>query len=143
MSPFGLIISGINQSVYNSSLYYVNVTWTPTLEQFGLNIFCFSATNSERSANCIHLLKIQTMSNINENIVTLKLARSMLCHYLNNLCIILTMLLIFINTSYYVLLRILWSIEFIIVHLFCRVTSNQSCIELLGGGKYYASYWLM
>ena len=124
MSPFGLIVSGINQSVYNSSLYYVNVTWTPTLEQFGLNIFCFSATNSERSANCIHLLKIQTMSNINENIVTLKLARSMVCHYYH--CI-LTMLLL--------LLRILWIIEFIIVHLFYRVTSNQSCIELLGGGN--------
>lgn len=56
VSPFGLVRSEITQSVYDPNLYYINVTWTPTLEQFGLNIFCYSATNSGRYAGIMGML---------------------------------------------------------------------------------------
>ena len=48
ISPRGFHRTSLNQSSYNMSLYYINITWTPTLDQFGLNIFCFSAENSYR-----------------------------------------------------------------------------------------------
>lgn len=46
-SPLGLIRSSVVQSTFNSSLYYVNVTWTPSSNQIGtLQIFCFRARSS-------------------------------------------------------------------------------------------------
>ena len=44
VSPRGLMVDQqVEQSADNSSIYSVDVAWTPTLSQFGLNIFCFAA----------------------------------------------------------------------------------------------------
>ena len=56
-SPFGLRQSAVTQSQFNSQHYYINVTWTPTTSQFGLNQFCFRAVSSNGWAlnNCSEL----------------------------------------------------------------------------------------
>ena len=38
----------VEQSADNSSIYSVDVSWTPTLCQFGLNTFCFAAETVNR-----------------------------------------------------------------------------------------------
>ena len=48
ISPFGLTLSAVTQSQFNSTHYYSNVTWTPSQSQYGEpNQFSFSARNSE------------------------------------------------------------------------------------------------
>ena len=42
VSPIGLQKSAVGQSVYDSLLFYTNITWTPQISQYGLNIFCYS-----------------------------------------------------------------------------------------------------
>ena len=47
ISPIGVTRSAVIQSSFNSTLYYINVTWTPSSNQIGtLQVFCFHAQNS-------------------------------------------------------------------------------------------------
>ena len=46
-SPVGMNVSSVEQSPYNPQHYYVNVTWTPEVNQTRpRQIFCFRASSS-------------------------------------------------------------------------------------------------
>ena len=44
VSPLGLVKSTL--AMYGEQQWFINVTWTPTQDQSGPNIFCFSAMDS-------------------------------------------------------------------------------------------------
>ena len=44
-SPPGLVKSDLAPTGYPSE-WYINVTWTPDISQYGPNIFCFSAQDN-------------------------------------------------------------------------------------------------
>ncbi|XP_033118170.1 uncharacterized protein LOC117117811 [Anneissia japonica] len=47
VSPFGFSKSEVVQVQSDNRLFYVNLTWTPTKQQEGENILCFTAENTE------------------------------------------------------------------------------------------------
>ncbi|XP_033103598.1 integrin beta-like protein A [Anneissia japonica] len=47
VSPFGFSKSEVGQVQSDNRLFYVNLTWTPTKQQEGENILCFTAENTE------------------------------------------------------------------------------------------------
>ena len=46
MSPVGVIKSDLAPYPDSKTEWYVNISWTPTVDQEGANIFCFSAVDS-------------------------------------------------------------------------------------------------